>query len=52
MMPSQEKPIAISTDLSFSHVEQVSKNPKIDVDLVRSSKYLHEFDRYVVVKWA
>ncbi|KAK5032206.1 hypothetical protein LTS07_001929 [Exophiala sideris] len=30
-----------------THVEQVSKNPKIDVDLVRSSKYLHEFDRHV-----
>jgi len=30
-----------------THYEQVSKNPKIDVDLVRKARYLHEFDRYV-----
>lgn len=30
-----------------SHVDQISKNPKIDVDVVRNIKYLHEFDRYV-----
>ncbi|KIW26878.1 uncharacterized protein PV07_06672 [Cladophialophora immunda] len=29
------------------HVDQISQNPKIDVDLVRKVKYLHEFDRYV-----
>lgn len=29
------------------HVDQISKNPDIDVAKVRSSKYLHEFDRYV-----
>ncbi|EAW08659.1 putative hydrolase, alpha/beta fold family [Aspergillus clavatus NRRL 1] len=27
------------------HVEQVSKNPRVDVEAVRKSKYLHEFDR-------
>ncbi|KIX10601.1 uncharacterized protein Z518_01685 [Rhinocladiella mackenziei CBS 650.93] len=30
-----------------THFEQISMNPKIDVDLVRKGKYLHEFDRYV-----
>jgi len=30
-----------------THFEQVSKNPKIDVELVRKARYLHEFDRYV-----
>ncbi|KAJ9612527.1 hypothetical protein H2200_004124 [Cladophialophora chaetospira] len=29
------------------HVEHISKNPKIDVDVVRKIKYLHEFDRHV-----
>ena len=29
------------------HIEQISQNPNIDVEAVRSSKYLHEFDRYV-----
>jgi hypothetical protein len=29
------------------HVDQISKNPNIDIDKVRSSKYLHEFDRHV-----
>ncbi len=29
------------------HVEQLSKNPNIDIDKVRKSRYLHEFDRYV-----
>ncbi|ETI23039.1 hypothetical protein G647_04835 [Cladophialophora carrionii CBS 160.54] len=29
------------------HVDQISKNPKINVDAVRRIKYLHEFDRYV-----
>ena len=28
-----------------SHVEQISKNPRIDVEKVRKAKYLHEFDR-------
>ncbi|KAI9742040.1 MAG: hypothetical protein M1834_000430 [Cirrosporium novae-zelandiae] len=27
------------------HVDQISKNPRIDVDRVMSVKYLHEFDR-------
>ncbi|CAG8165466.1 unnamed protein product [Penicillium salamii] len=27
------------------HVDQVSKNPRIDVDAIRSINYLHEFDR-------
>jgi predicted alpha/beta-fold hydrolase len=30
-----------------SHVEQISKNPKIDVEAVRKIKYLHDFDREV-----
>lgn len=30
-----------------SHVDQVSKNPKINVAEVRKVKYLHEFDREV-----
>jgi len=30
-----------------SHVEQISKNPKINVDEVRKLKYLHDFDREV-----
>ena len=29
------------------HLDQISKNPKINVDLVHKSKYLHEFDRHV-----
>jgi uncharacterized protein len=29
------------------HVDQISKNPRIDLDKVRGSKYLFEFDRYV-----
>ncbi|CAK42236.1 putative esterase YMR210W [Aspergillus awamori] len=32
-------------DLFERHVEQVSKNPRIDVDEVRNITYLHEFDR-------
>lgn len=27
------------------HVNEVSKHPRVDVEKVRSSKYLHEFDR-------
>jgi predicted alpha/beta-fold hydrolase len=27
------------------HVEQVSKNPRIDLEAVRKTRYLHEFDR-------
>ncbi|RAQ53038.1 alpha/beta hydrolase domain containing protein 1 [Aspergillus flavus] len=27
------------------HVDEVSKNPRVDIDAVRSTKYLHEFDR-------
>ncbi|KAJ5826180.1 hypothetical protein N7474_003318 [Penicillium riverlandense] len=27
------------------HVEEVSKNPRIDIEAVRNIKYLHEFDR-------
>jgi len=30
-----------------THVDQVSKNPKINVEEVRRIKYLHEFDREV-----
>jgi predicted alpha/beta-fold hydrolase len=30
-----------------SHAEQISKNPKIDVEAVRKIKYLHDFDREV-----
>jgi predicted alpha/beta-fold hydrolase len=30
-----------------SHVDQVSKNPKINVAEIRKVKYLHEFDREV-----
>ena len=29
------------------HIDQISQNPNIDIEAVRSSKYLHEFDRYV-----
>jgi uncharacterized protein len=29
------------------HVDEISKNPKIDVAKIRKLKYLHEFDRYV-----
>lgn len=29
------------------HVDQVSTNPRIDVDAIRKITYLHEFDRYV-----
>ncbi|MCJ1483883.1 hypothetical protein MMC06_004051 [Schaereria dolodes] len=28
-----------------THVEQISRNPRIDVEKVRSIRYLHEFDR-------
>ncbi|KIW17315.1 hypothetical protein PV08_04507 [Exophiala spinifera] len=30
-----------------THIDQISTNPKIDVDAVRKIKYLHEFDRHV-----
>ena len=30
------------------HVEEISKNPKVDVEKVRSIRYLYEFDRYVL----
>ena len=29
------------------HVDQISKNPRIDLEKVRSSRYLFEFDRHV-----
>jgi uncharacterized protein len=29
------------------HFDQISQNPKIDVDKVRKVKYLYEFDRHV-----
>jgi uncharacterized protein len=29
------------------HVDQISKNPRIDIEKVRSAKYLFEFDRHV-----
>lgn len=29
------------------HVDQISKNPMVDLEKVRSAKYLFEFDRYV-----
>jgi len=29
------------------HVDQISKNPKIDVHVVRKIKHLYEFDRHV-----
>ena len=28
-----------------SHIEQISKNPRVNVERVRAIKYLHEFDR-------
>jgi hypothetical protein len=28
-----------------SHVEEISKNPRIDIGKVRDVRYLHEFDR-------
>lgn len=34
---------------ALSHVKQISKNPRINVDKVRSIRYLHEFDRQVAV---
>lgn len=34
------------TDGSLRHVDQVAKNPRIDVERVRRITYLHEFDRY------
>ncbi|THC91922.1 hypothetical protein EYZ11_008608 [Aspergillus tanneri] len=30
------------------HVEEVSKNPRLDVETVRKVTYLHEFDRYTI----
>ncbi len=30
-----------------THVDQISKNPRIDVEKIRGLKYLYEFDRYV-----
>jgi len=29
----------------FSHLKEISKNPRIDVEKVLQIKYLHEFDR-------
>lgn len=34
-------------NLFEEHVDQISKNPRIEVDKVRRSRYLHEFDRDV-----
>lgn len=28
-----------------SHVDAISKNPRVDIERVRNIKYLHEFDR-------
>lgn len=33
--------------LTEYHVEELSKNPNLDLEKIRSTKYLHEFDRYV-----
>ena len=29
-----------------SHVDSISKNPRVNIERVRSIKYLYEFDRY------
>jgi uncharacterized protein len=38
---------AILILISCRHVEELSKNPEIDVEKVRSVKYLYEWDRYL-----
>lgn len=30
-----------------NHVDEVTKNPKLDIERIRKVKYLHEFDREV-----
>ena len=29
-----------------SHIDAISKNPRVDIERVRSITYLYEFDRY------
>lgn len=29
----------------YSHVDAISKNPRVDIEKVRKVKYLYEFDR-------
>lgn len=29
----------------YSHVNEVQEHPRVDVERVRNTKYLHEFDR-------
>ena len=32
--------------LYYSHIDAISKNPRVDVEKVLKTRYLHEFDRY------
>jgi hypothetical protein len=36
--------------IKYRHVEEISKNPRIDVEKVRNINYLHEFDRSVLYR--
>ena len=44
---SETVDLILGTELRSSHVEQISKNPKINVEEVRKIKFLHDFDREV-----
>ena len=35
--------------LASRHVDELSKNPRIDVENVRKTVFLHEFDRYLTL---
>ena len=34
-----------SAEMGARHIDQISKNPRIDVEKVRKTRYIHDFDR-------
>ena len=38
----------LADECTRRHIDEISRNPRVDVEEVRSIKYLHEFDRYVI----
>ena len=44
-MLKSARPSEAKCQWQSSHVAEIAKNPRVDVDKVRQVKYLHEFDR-------
>ncbi|KAL9030077.1 MAG: hypothetical protein Q9196_001768 [Gyalolechia fulgens] len=50
LLISSTAPLAsVIADICRSHIEQLSRHPRIDIDRVRSVRYLHEFDRLTTI---